>query len=243
MNTETKYLLIGTERSGSSYMSSVLANSGANFGFNTNRQWDRGSGDYEHEILLKAYKNLKRFLFRKTFSDTLAEREAKALIKHIRHLYKQVDFAKYPPLCEYLPHFIDKAGFDLRIIIIIRSFYDYALSHISKNGGGDYLSCKKIYLNMYETSLMNLSLFGGCIVLYEDLINPVQTEWAEIISKVTNLSQEKLIMQRDQTSKPTKPVNDILQKEFVDAECNEIYNIYLKYRNHVFLPDIKKQHK
>src|SRR3954453_15534246 len=119
-----KYLLIGTERSGSTLLSSLLANADANFGFEKNREWYRGSGDYEHQIIIDTYKNLKRALYFKNFSDSLSNREQKKIINKMKRLYSIVDYAKYPPLSQYLPIHIKQAGFDVRLIVVIRKFND-----------------------------------------------------------------------------------------------------------------------
>lgn len=86
------------------------------------------------------------------------------VVTKINNLYSTVDFAKYPPFSEYLPFYIRRAGYDLRLITIIRKFNDFAVSRTSKNGG-DYETCKRIYLNMYKTTLLNLPLYVGLYYL------------------------------------------------------------------------------
>jgi len=53
---KTRYLIVGTGRSGSSLLSAILADAGANFNMPKMSSWDRKTGAYEHPKLHSAYK-------------------------------------------------------------------------------------------------------------------------------------------------------------------------------------------
>lgn len=235
-----KYLIVGTERSGSTLLSAILANSGADFGIAKGKDWDRASGDYEHKILVGTYKHLKRALLFKKYSDRLTARENRKIIARLVRLYSKVAFSKYPPLSEYLPSHIKKAGFDLRLICVIRKFNDFAISRISKKGGS-FDDCKQAYLSTYQTSLLNLSLYGGCIVCYEDVIDLEKVGWATVLESTCHLNSKNLLAERQQLVKPTFLENKI-QSINLDQSCTKLYSEYKKLSMSYFPPAYVKQH-
>jgi hypothetical protein len=241
MNKAIKYLVVGTERSGSSMISAILANSGANFGFDKNREWNRGSGDYEHELIVGNYKNLKRYVLLKNFSDRLKAWQSKLIISNMRDLYSSVDYAKYPPLSEYLPKFVLKAGFEPKLLVVIRKFNDFAVSRISKNGE-DFKKAKEVYLNMYQTTFLNLAIYGGCIVRYEDVVNLDSTEWASCLSEATGIDCQELINMRNDLVMPTLNSHPVMEL-VLDDQCERLYEIGKGLANNYYLPNYSKQHQ
>lgn len=240
MTSEHKFIVLGTPRSGSSLLSAILANAGADFGMDRGLDWYRGSGAYEHAQIIAAYKHLKRAKLFSKVSDSLALREKKKLIRALKKLLSEVSFIKYPPLSEYLPWYFKEAGFEFRVIIIVRSFQEYAVSRVSKEGG-DYDFLVREYLRVYKTGLINLEIYGGCIVCYEDLANE-GTEWAAALGEVAGVSTEKLLAERDKLVKPT-PLRNKLFSDFEQKEYDELYEVYRSRANIVFQPSSSKQHK
>jgi hypothetical protein len=242
MNESTKYILISVERSGSTLLASILANAGANFGLPVNKEWFRGSGDFEHQIIIDTYKHLKRSLLYGQFSDRLAKKQKDKVTENMKSLFTEVDFAKYPPLSHLLPLHIKNAGFNPSIICIIRKFNEFASSRIAKNGG-ELNACKEIYENLYKTTLMELSLYGGCIICYEDLIDPDNMSWADSISLVCGIAKDELIEVRNKLVKPTFSKSGILSKTIVDDECDRLYDLYRNLSYDTYSSDFTKQHR
>lgn len=240
MEDNIKYIVVSTERSGSSMTSAILANAGADFGFDKDRKWYRGAGDYEHQEVVDTYKYLKRVLFSQKFSDRLTLRLKKKIVSKMEILYSKVSYSKYPPLSQYLPFYVKQAGFDIRLIVVIRNFNDFAISMISKNGK-DFETLKDTYLSTYRTSLLNLSLYGGCIICYEDITKIEETRWAELVEKTCGLDASKLISERDKIVKPTFLKNKI-QNTILDQECEELYQIYQNLSDTFYEPSYVKQH-
>ncbi len=240
MKDNVKYIVVSTERSGSSMTSAILANAGADFGFEKNREWYRGAGDYEHKEVVDTYKYLKRVLLFQKFSDRLTLKMKKKIVSKMEALYSKVSFSKYPPLSQYLPFYVKQAGFDIRLIVVIREFNDYSISMISKNGK-DFETLKETYLSTYRTSLLNLSLYGGCIICYEHITNRENIQWAELVEKTCGLDASKLIAERDKVVKPTFLRNKI-QNTVLDKECDDLYKIYKDLSDTLYEPSYVKQH-
>ena len=235
-----KYLVAGGKRTGTTLLCAILANAGADFGFPRDREWFRGSGDYEHRIMLDNYKHLKRARMAQPVSDNFAAREHRKIEANMKELLNEVDYIKYPPLSQYLPIHIKRAGFDLRLLITIRKFNTFALSAVAKSGGS-FNELKEIYLDTYKTNLLNLYLYGGCAVLYEDIVDHASTEWSARVGTVTGIPAEALLRARDELIKPTRSRNAIGDTT-IDRECDELYATYDKLAERIFEADLKKQH-
>jgi len=236
-----KYLVAGGKRTGTTLLCAILANAGADFGFPRNREWFRGSGDYEHPIMVSNYKYLKRSRLTKPFSDSFARRQQLKIQKNMKHVLDQVDYIKYPPLSEYLPLHIKKAGHEVQLLVTIRRFNDFALSALAK-GGDSYAQTRDIYLETYKTNLLNLHLYGGSIVTYEQIIDQEAEAWATPLSEATNIPAADLIRARNEIINPTSSKNAINLIN-LDPECDELYDTYVNLSDRIFLPDPKKQHK
>ena len=235
-----KYLVAGGKRTGTTLLCAILANAGADFGFPRDREWFRGSGDYEHDIMIDNYKYLKRARMAQPVSDSFAARQQRKIEANMKELLSQVDYIKYPPLSQYLPIHMKRAGFDVRLLITIRHFNTFALSAVAKSGGA-FSELKDIYLDTYKTNLLNLYLYGGCAVLYEDIVDHEKTDWSERVSQVTGIAAAELLKARDELIKPTKSRNAIGEVT-IDRDCDELYATYAELSTKIFEPDRKKQH-
>ncbi|NJC26660.1 hypothetical protein [Neolewinella antarctica] len=236
-----KYLIAGAKRTGTTLLCAVLANAGANFGFPRNREWFRGSGDYEHQLMLDNYKHLKRARSVAAISDRLARREHNTIEANLRTLLEQVDYIKYPPLSEYLPVHVKRTGNDLNLIVVIRKFNDFALSSISK-GGGVASDLSSIYLDTYRTHLLNLHLYGGCVLFYEQIVDARETAWTARLSEVTGIDAAALLQARADIIKPTTSSNKI-GEVIISEECDELYRTFQQIATEIYSSDKRKQHK
>lgn len=237
-NMKTVYILIGTERSGSSFLSHLIVKSGGNFSMNMVETWYRGSGAYEHNDYIKIMKFIYRSLKFKPFSQTMAAWQKRKAVKQVKHFFEHADFAKYPPLSIYSPGIVREAGFEVKIILTFRKFEDFARSIIIKNYVS-YQEAKETYINFNRTALFQLLSYGGCAISYETLMDLNSELWANSLGSLCNLSPHDLLNFRKHAVYEYKP-NNYLQH---DDKCLNLYNDLLKYEGVVVSPDSLKLHK
>ena len=236
---ENKFIIVGAPRTGTSVICSILNNSGANFGFDNHKAWDRASGDFEHPLLISNYKYLKRRQFFTQFSDQLARWHDQKIQTNLQKILSQVAFIKYPPLCELLPKYIHKLGYNPQLIVIIREFNDFAFSYLSKENC-TITELENIYIQTYKTSLISLLIYGGSIVLYNDLIDKTKTKWAKNLAEYSNVPYSTLIEERDKAIHTLKSPDE-LSKLILSTTCDELYKTYEQYKDVVF--SISTKHK
>lgn len=236
--TKTVYLIVGTERSGSSLLASLLASAGANFNMPMVDNWYRGSGAYEHPEYIRLLKHVKRSLFFKKYSDRLAHKEQQKAINIAKTFFKNTTFVKYPPYSEHVAHIVKAAGFQPRLILTCRRFNDYLKSNIIK-GGETFDFHKNNYMNVNQTCFAQLFIYGGCIITYDELVDLNQGKWAIRLEEVTQLSSKILLDKRYEKIKVYGDVNIIPE---LDTSVSELYNLINKYSSKVFNSENNKLH-
>lgn len=230
------YLIVGSPRTGTSLICSVLSDAGADFGVSS-ESWSRTGGAFEHPILINSYKYLKRIVSYKKFSDSLARKIENKLSKRIKELFDQVTFAKYPPLSHMLPYYIKKEGYDITVIIAYRKFEDYAMSMLIKNPG-TIQKLKEDYIDMYQTALILLNIYGGCAIAYDEITSESESEWIQALANTTGLSSDKLASARsDRNRKSIKGENKF---SLHDPQCDLIYGELNKYKGRTILKNQAK---
>jgi hypothetical protein len=55
--------------------------------------------------------------------------------------------------------------------------------------GVDWVTCKEDYINIYQTALFNLHLYGGTIFCYEDLWNEGRSRWLPALMAITGANE------------------------------------------------------
>ncbi|MEP5255634.1 MAG: hypothetical protein ABJQ39_11290 [Winogradskyella arenosi] len=232
------YIVTGTERSGSSLLSALLANSGAKFNMPIVEDWYRGSGAYEHEDYMRLIKHVKRSLFFKRFSDRLCNRERKKAIAIAKTLFKTSKFVKYPPFSEHIANIAKEAGFEPRIILIYRKFSDYLRSSMIKSGG-TFNDHKQNYMSVNQTCFAQLFIYGGCAITYEELMDLDEVSWAKRLSNLCNLNEEVLLDFRSKTVKEFENINQIPQ---LDDEAAHLYQLISAHKNNIIIGEQQKMH-
>lgn len=232
MKNETyKYIICGTERSGSTLLSAVLANAGANFGMSLKTDWNRNSGAFEHTTLINMIKYFKRKELYGNFSDRLKLFFENKIIQQIKNgLGEEVTYLKYPIYSEQQAYYVRKSGFQPRLIMTIRKFEEVAQSQLYKHGG-NYLDLKNYYIDTLSTCILELKNYGGCIISYDELTNLNERKWADRITQITGLSKNLLIEKRDTLLKPIKQNNQI---DFIDEDCEKLYQQAIKISSKTF---------
>ena len=193
----TRYLIVGTGRSGSSLLAAILAHAGADFGMDNQTEWSRRGGAYEHPLLISAHRwylrsnRLKTTVVPYPVSEYCLNRAKKQILQ----LSRQARFAKYPP-ATYIVHLFKSVSLFPVVIIAYRSFETYAASSYLRSGF-TFTELADRYVDRYQTALLQLYLYGGCVVDYGDLIDPSQTDWAQSLSDLTNVEFDKLMTARE----------------------------------------------
>jgi hypothetical protein len=199
--TRRRFFIVSTGRSGSTLLAAVLADAGAEFGLPVPTRWDRRTGDMEHQrlttaahLLMKAHRiarekphGLRRW--RWTLLRSLAKRK-------LRSTLRRVDFVKVDGAHELVrPAF--KLGYFPSVIISYRRFEDYAVSLGLTHANATIASLEQNYRSTLRSGLWLLNTFGGCVVSYEQLVDPAERSWAEPLASVTGIPAGRLIAARD----------------------------------------------
>src|SRR5258705_8868886 len=172
-NDNQRYLIIGSGRSGSSLLSAILADAGADFGMAGVASWDSSKGGaYEHPKLHAAYRWYSRAnkIAKSMWPDWLGRRFCQRQTERNLHdALRSVTFAKCPSTT-WLMHIIKQIGYKPVLIVSYRSFSEYAASIYLKNGRS-MKAIKGAYIDVHETMLLQLSIFGGFAIEYAELPN------------------------------------------------------------------------
>jgi len=206
----SKILIVGTGRSGSSLLSAIIADSDHSFGMEKAESWDKVKGAFEHKNLHLAYRNYSRSdkiskSLLPSFFSSFFRRKGD---KYLKMLLDNVTACKSSKLVWMIQR-IHHLGYNPKIIVQYRKFQDYSRSRYLKFGWSMNRMLDE-YCNVYSTSLLMLGVFEGVAVNYESILDKNNKDWAEDISKITGIDVKRLldsrdrIVQRDKDSKPTK---------------------------------------
>lgn len=236
-NDRDKYLLVGTGRCGSSVLSAILADSGAEFGMGSVKSWKRSAGAYEHPKLQTAG---KEFAISRKFAEKAdcwwLHRKFRRLHmsnakRALRGLLSQADYLKSMDLV-WLTHTIFKLDYNPKIILVYRDFANVARSaYLSFSWG--YKESEQYYMDVYRTALIQLQIFGGCAIEYDDLMNPAETQWSEVLSGVTGIEGSRLLESRNNRVKPIERNQDLPE---IDSSTSALFQELRKYRGRVIAP-------
>lgn len=184
----SRIVVIGPPRAGTTLLASLLAQLGVAFGLET-RSWNVNSGYYEHPQLLRIYGQIRKYNRLSQLSDNLAERFRDNAVRSLAQLLTQVQAIKYPPISAQLPYLMDRAGYAPILAISARRFEPYAISRMRMEGL-DYHTCKQDYLNIYRTALLLLRIYDGVVVNYEELLGTQRQATQATLSSLTGADPE-----------------------------------------------------
>ena len=229
-----RYLIIGAGRSGSSLLASILAGAGAEFDLQDGRSWDRRSGAWEHPglHLAQRWRSRAAKLEASMVPDSLGRDFCKRrMTRALNQVMTRARFAKSSTLI-WLVQPTHKLGFQPSIIISYRRFPDYARSRYLKFGWS-MRRIEQTYLEVYSTALLQLHLFGGCAVSYEEIVDPAETAWAEAVARVTGLPSGRLLGERGQM---VSSVTSERTFEAGSAMVDELYSSLTELRGRAVKP-------
>lgn len=205
-STKAKVFIVTPGRAGSTLFCSILADAGADFGVPMTKDWDVRAGGYEHDACNKASAHSKRALelkslsklhrvnmFKRKYHRTMAKRS-------IGKVLSQADYIKHSDAD--LVRWSRGLGYQPSVILLYRSFNLYCVSNYLR-AGGTYERLLSHYADTLETGLLSIATFGGCVVSFDDVINPEQSAWADRVEQVTGLDAQQLLSNRSEVVKPT----------------------------------------
>jgi hypothetical protein len=211
---DRRFFIVSPGRTGSTLLSTILADAGADFGKVPPPRWDRAGGDMEHPYFLRA---ARYFLDAEAIS---LERPAFGIARMRWVIYRsmgkrwlragleQARFAKvYGANSLVRPAF--KMAYFPTVILSYRRFEDYAASLGLIHAHATSRSLHERYRQTYADGLWLLSMFGGCVVDYESLVDIADCSWAEPLALTTGLSTASLVKSRslrlENASSPVEP--------------------------------------
>ena len=150
-------------------------------------------------------------------------------------LLDQAHYAKSSDLV-WLAHPIFRERFWPRIIVSYRPFDEYARSRYIRYGFS-MADVIDIYKNVYSTAAIQLSVFGGCAINYDDIVDPDQTAWADALAQLTGLERDALLASREQYIREPTPKNPpLFDLMALDASMAAIYTGFEGIRGRVLDP-------
>jgi hypothetical protein len=231
-NDKYRYMLVGTGRSGSSLLSAIIADAGANFDMPNVSAWDRRSGAYEHPELINSYKWFLRSKKMALLSDRLRRFCEIRTENKLSTLLDRAVFAKYPHAFRLI-HFTPELEFYPKIILSYRDFAGYSKSMYRKNGM-DMPNLIKSYKEINSTALLQLEVFGGVAINYKELVDKSETNWAETISSLTGIDFSSLLESREKRVQLNHNMSSITKNYSFDSEINAIYSMLNQSKGEIF---------
>lgn len=214
----SRIVVIGPPRAGTTLLASLLAQLGVNFGLET-RSWNVNSGYYEHPDLLRIYGQIRKCNRLSQLSDNLAERFRHSAVRSLAQLLSQVQAIKYPPISAQLPYLIDRAGYTPVLAISARRFEPYAISRMRMEGIG-YQACKQDYLEIYQTAILMQRIYRAVVIDYEALIGKQRGSAEARLSLLTGTDAKLVGEVLESSVKQARSQSEGLRP---DKECEALY--------------------
>lgn len=219
---QSKIFIITPGRAGSTLFCSILAHCGADFGMPLTEEWDRRAGAYEHIEGYRASSHAKRALELKQNSKMsrwvmLKRKYHRKMTKiNLAGVLNKADYCKNSDAD--LVRWARGLGYQPSVLLLYRSFDRYSVSNYLRTGGS-YAKLVDHYANSIETGLLAMTTFGGCVVDFDQVLDPTQTQWAQRVGQLTGLEPDGLLKYRNGIVKPTSQKQNTipLQDPRIDA--------------------------
>jgi len=171
--------------------------------------WDRATGAMEHPDLLTACRRYSAANGISPAKPRGAVRRYRWTLlrflgkRRLRHALTQTRFVKVGE-AHLLIRPVLKLGYFPSIILSYRRFEDHAISVGMMVANANLEQLVEQYNRTYKSGLWLLNTFGGCVVSYEQLIDPGDRSWIEPLAQVTNLPAGRLLAaQERRTAAPS----------------------------------------
>ena len=217
-----KFLIVGTGRCGSSFLSAIIAKAGGSFEMATVEHWESGKGSFDSQRALRAYKWYVwwEFLDATKFLDRTAGVCEGVYRRILRRTLNAADYIKLPQLV-WLVHEVARLGEPVGVIGVYRKFSGYWPSIFYKRAY-PFQRGKNIWMNVNNAILLQSSLYPSALISYEELLDPDETQWAEKLHTLTKLPVKELLSARKALLRPShKPRSEF----FEDDDTRRLYEI------------------
>lgn len=195
-----RYFIVSSGRAGSTLLSSIIAQAGADFGCGDSAQWDRRAGAFElkigshaaehhnRAIALKDNSHISRWqMLRRKYHRSMAKKNTRKLMQQAQWIkLSSSGVIRMARAVDYQP----------RVILLYRPFANYAYSSFLRSGR-HVPQMIEHYYNTYADGLLALNIYGGCVVEYSEIIDRNNDAWLERVAALSNLESANLITARD----------------------------------------------
>lgn len=236
-NLPIRYFIISSGRAGSTLLSAILAEAGADFGYNSSGSWDRRAGAFElkqgthaaehhnRAIELKDNSHISRWrMFKRKYHRSMAKRNT-------RKLLQQADWVKLSN--SGVVRLARALDYQPRVILLHRHFSNYALSSFLRSGR-HVPKMMNHYYNTYADGLLALNIYGGCLIEYNEIIDRNNNQWLERISAVSHLDSQPLVAARDITVDENR--HEDADVDFGNEQLEKLDKVIAQYRGKIIQP-------
>jgi len=206
-----RFFIVTTGRTGSSLLSSILAEAGADFGELLKVESRTVPGtSMEHPRIRRAVRHFRLALvesprkpvatlskWRRTLRVSAGKRELRKALREARFL-KAVDV-------DLTVQYAIRFGYFPKIILSYRSFAEHAISYSQMLGSRSPPALWEDFDRVNRNGLLHLYTYGGCAIGYAELMDLERREWAIALSGVTGISVGALLASRARRVRQRQP--------------------------------------
>jgi hypothetical protein len=209
-----KYFVVTNGRSGSSLLSAILADVGANFGIAPPQNWDPREAQMENPAINRAAHQYRRaydidqgrgYTLLPAYEAKWRRRRGR---RDLSRALPQADYFKSGDM-DLLAQPAFRLGYLPQLILIYRRCDENLQSMLvgRTHSGPDELAAD--YLRIYRQALLLARCFGGCAVSFEQLTDARDSRWAEALGQLTGLPLEGLLAARGRRieARPARPAS------------------------------------
>ncbi|MCS7049924.1 MAG: hypothetical protein NZ483_11620, partial [Verrucomicrobiae bacterium] len=184
--------------------------------------WDPRTGAYEHPALGRGaacYRLSERLRDASHVSRWVMWRRkwlrAKAKI-HLRRALHEAEYLKTGDA--RVPMLARQLGFTPCILLLFRNYREQFASAYLRHGSS-VRELRQYYLDVNQSALLALSIYGGTVIHYADMVDCTKSEWARAVSEVTGLPADRLLEKRAELVKPQAPrgTSSLIEDRDLDA--------------------------
>lgn len=237
-----KYFILGSGRSGSSFLCRILADAGATFDADHVDSWNPLAGAFEGTDLYqmsslfaradhlrseKQFSPLYKYFYKRIV--TLDRSRAK---RKMRRMFSVASYFKEGNL-HHAVRPSARMGYWPVIVISCRSFNNWFGSKYPSQYHRTVEMQTENYVIPLRNALALLGTFGGCVVDYSKIMNLDEKLWAENLGKITGLDPDSILESRRKRFRTPGPETSL---PVYSAEAEQIYSHVQEFAGKVALP-------
>ncbi len=192
---DKRFVIVTPGRTGSSLLAAILSDSGAEFGIDAD-DWDPSVGAFEHPDLIAAADSfskarqigIDRPLAPKKYLWDVYRHIGKARLKKI---VQRVEYLKGPDL-DLIVRPMYKLGYFPQVIVNFRAFFGQAQSLYLRRTHLGFEALHERYCRIASDAFLQITTFGGCVIDYDDIVDPENDDWIGNIAALTGLDADRL---------------------------------------------------